>query len=222
MDYPPKATIPVYNNGLVYVKALRLPKGVKLDFKNNDIFEKKLKEKSKSKFEDNAMENKVDGRRNDQDNRTNLQNEKEKIHKENPNLLGETQYDSKGRANPNENLLYNEQKEPIPNLLRHNHGTSSSTSPPKQHNNMNSNSHKNHSANFLIPDNIDFTEVSDKLKENNNKSNIKINPDLFSSTNSSNDQGGSTWNIYFPESGKKEEEKASKNKKADPRKNMLN
>ena len=41
VDFPPNATIPVYNNGNVYVKALRLPKGTNLTFKNNDVYVKK-------------------------------------------------------------------------------------------------------------------------------------------------------------------------------------
>lgn len=38
---PPSATLPIYNNGSVYVKVLRLPKGTPVQFKNNDIFQKK-------------------------------------------------------------------------------------------------------------------------------------------------------------------------------------
>ena len=48
VDFPPNATIPVYNNGNVYVKALRLPKGININFKNNDVFAKKTHE-SKNK-----------------------------------------------------------------------------------------------------------------------------------------------------------------------------
>ena len=44
VDFPPNATIPVYNNGNVYVKALRLPKGTNINFKNNDVFIKKSNE----------------------------------------------------------------------------------------------------------------------------------------------------------------------------------
>ena len=46
VDFPPNATIPVYNNGNVYVKALRLPKGTIINFKNNDVYVKKY-EKNK-------------------------------------------------------------------------------------------------------------------------------------------------------------------------------
>lgn len=41
MDYPPSATIPVYNNK-VYVKVLRIPKNVKVHFKNEEIYESKV------------------------------------------------------------------------------------------------------------------------------------------------------------------------------------
>ena len=44
VDFPPNATIPVYNNGNVYVKALRLPKGTNINFRNNDVFIKKSNE----------------------------------------------------------------------------------------------------------------------------------------------------------------------------------
>lgn len=44
IDLPPSATLPIYNNGSVYVKVLRLPKETSIQFKNNDIF---LKKKSK-------------------------------------------------------------------------------------------------------------------------------------------------------------------------------
>ena len=45
VDFPPNAVIPIYNDGHVYVKVLRLPKGVKINFKNQDIH--KPKETSK-------------------------------------------------------------------------------------------------------------------------------------------------------------------------------
>ena len=37
MDYPPDAKIPIYNDK-TYVKVLRLPKNVKLNFKNSELF----------------------------------------------------------------------------------------------------------------------------------------------------------------------------------------
>ena len=40
IDYPPNATVPVYNNGHVYVKALRIPKNIKINFKNSDLFQR--------------------------------------------------------------------------------------------------------------------------------------------------------------------------------------
>ena len=45
VDFPPNAVIPIYNDGHVYVKVLRLPKTVKINFKNQDIH--KPKETSK-------------------------------------------------------------------------------------------------------------------------------------------------------------------------------
>ena len=33
VDFPPNAVIPIYNDGHVYVKVLRLPKGTKINLK---------------------------------------------------------------------------------------------------------------------------------------------------------------------------------------------
>ena len=41
VDFPPSAVIPIYNEGHVYVKVLRLPKGTKINFKNADIYKPK-------------------------------------------------------------------------------------------------------------------------------------------------------------------------------------
>ena len=41
VDFPPNAVIPIYNEGHVYVKVLRLPKGTKINFKNQDIYKPK-------------------------------------------------------------------------------------------------------------------------------------------------------------------------------------
>ena len=41
VDFPPSAIIPIYNDGHVYVKVLRLPKDVKINFKNDEIHKPK-------------------------------------------------------------------------------------------------------------------------------------------------------------------------------------
>ena len=41
VDFPPNAVIPIYNDGHVYVKVLRLPKEVKINFKNQDVYKPK-------------------------------------------------------------------------------------------------------------------------------------------------------------------------------------
>lgn len=46
VDYPPNGVIPIYNEGHVYVKVLRIPKGIKINFKKQD--EPKPKETSNS------------------------------------------------------------------------------------------------------------------------------------------------------------------------------
>ena len=43
VDFPPNAVIPIYNDGHVYVKVLRLPKGIKINFKNQDVYKPKEK-----------------------------------------------------------------------------------------------------------------------------------------------------------------------------------
>ena len=51
VDFPPNAIIPIYNDGHVYVKVLRLPKNVKINFKNEEVY--KPKETSHINKEDN-------------------------------------------------------------------------------------------------------------------------------------------------------------------------
>ena len=41
VDFPPKATIPIYNDNLVYVKVLRLPINVKINYNKNDVVKQK-------------------------------------------------------------------------------------------------------------------------------------------------------------------------------------
>ena len=41
VDFPPNAIIPIYNDGHVYVKVLRLPKEVKINFKNQEMHKPK-------------------------------------------------------------------------------------------------------------------------------------------------------------------------------------
>ena len=48
VDFPPNAVIPIYNDGHVYVKVLRLPKGVKVNFKNEDVYKPKTSRVNKS------------------------------------------------------------------------------------------------------------------------------------------------------------------------------
>ena len=52
VDFPPNAIIPIYNDGHVYVKVLRLPKDVKINFKKNEI--QKQKETSSNINENNT------------------------------------------------------------------------------------------------------------------------------------------------------------------------
>ena len=41
VDFPPSAIIPIYNDGHVYVKVLRLPENVKINFIKNEISKQK-------------------------------------------------------------------------------------------------------------------------------------------------------------------------------------
>lgn len=52
MDYPPNASIPVYNDHTVYVKALRIPKGINVQFKN-DVYSKKESVKTTGTVQNN-------------------------------------------------------------------------------------------------------------------------------------------------------------------------
>ena len=53
VDFPPSAIIPIYNDGHVYVKVLRLPKDVKINFKDENI----NKQKETSNVSKGGMEN---------------------------------------------------------------------------------------------------------------------------------------------------------------------
>ena len=55
VDFPPNAVIPIYNDGHVYVKVLRLPKDVKINFKNQDFNKQKEKEKEKKETSPNLF-----------------------------------------------------------------------------------------------------------------------------------------------------------------------
>ena len=54
IDFPPNTTIPIYNKCHVYVKALRMPKGVQLNFQGKDVFIPK-EQKSNDKKNENLM-----------------------------------------------------------------------------------------------------------------------------------------------------------------------
>ena len=54
VDFPPSAIIPIYNDGHVYVKVLRLPENVKINFKKNEIAKQK---ESSSNINQNNTDN---------------------------------------------------------------------------------------------------------------------------------------------------------------------
>ena len=150
VDFPPNATIPVYNNGNVYVKALRLPKGININFKNNDVFAKKTHE-NKNKENLIFLNENNNSNPNAKNNEVKKENSKENFvipDTINFGKIGETLQDN----NSNQNLN-NEQKDSIPNQnVKHsktldpnlqNTFTPTSPSKKKENNNNMQNPHYN-------------------------------------------------------------------------------
>ena len=112
IDYPPNATVPVYNNGHVYVKALRIPKNIKINFKNSDLFQR-----------------------------------------------SSSTHQNKTSQNNNKNLLnINEKSE------------------------ENNNEKKNKKSGFVIPEGINFGEIENNLKDNNDNVNNNMNMNMNNSS----------------------------------------
>ena len=112
IDYPPNATVPVYNNGHVYVKALRIPKNIKINFKNSDLFQR-----SSSTHQNKTSQN------------------------NNKNLLN---INEKSEENKFEN--------------------------------------KNKKSGFVIPEGINFGEIENNLKDNNDNTNVNNNMNMNNSS----------------------------------------
>ena len=112
IDYPPNATVPVYNNGHVYVKALRIPKNIKINFKNSDLFQR-----------------------------------------------SSSTHHNKTSQNNNKNLLnINEKSE------------------------ENKFENKNKKSGFVIPEGINFGEIENNLKDNNDNTNVNNNMNMNNSS----------------------------------------
>ena len=112
IDYPPNATVPVYNNGHVYVKALRIPKNIKINFKNSDLFQR-----------------------------------------------SSSTHHNKTSQNNNKNLLnINEKSE------------------------ENKFENKNKKSGFVIPEGINFGEIENNLKDNNDNVNNNMNMNMNNSS----------------------------------------
>jgi hypothetical protein len=63
MDYPPDAKIPIYNEK-TYVKVLRLPKNVKFNFKNSELFSDNVKKATESLLDMKTAKNTSDNNSN--------------------------------------------------------------------------------------------------------------------------------------------------------------
>lgn len=101
VDFPPNAVIPIYNEGHVYVKVLRLPKNVKITFKNQDVYKQKDTPKEKKGNSPNLIfmdENKTQQKPSPQNNPSFDQNMFSDLNKDFNNL---------GNINPNPNLNSN-------------------------------------------------------------------------------------------------------------------
>ena len=95
IDFPPNATIPIYNNCHVYVKALRMPKEVQLNFQGKDAFAPKeqIREEKKNEnlmfMEEEEQQHVHQGQ---------IDNTKESAFQLNSNLCGNV--DGKGNEQP--------------------------------------------------------------------------------------------------------------------------
>jgi hypothetical protein len=190
MDYPPKAVIPVYENK-AYVKVLRIPKNLELNFKNDEYYSsKKSKEKNVNEREKDILKNSQSA-------------------KGSPNLIfndplvNSTKGNSSGNVNPNQRSnhpVHGKSNEPRLNDGKHephnpinsdnnihrvdlntgnNNKNSRSTSNDKVGNGTSSkgnnakgdNRNMNNAGSFgyaglnFVPDDIDFSKISSNLKD---------------------------------------------------------
>ena len=198
VDFPPNATIPVYNNGNVYVKALRLPKGININFKNNDVFAKKTHE-SKNKENLIFLNENNNSNPNVKNNEVKKENSKENFvipDTINFGKIGETLQDN----NSNQNLN-NEQKDSKPNQnVKHSktlepnlQNTFNPTSPSKKKENNNNmqNPHYNvsQSPNLNNLNMNNNNNMNNSPQNNQSQNQPKIDSTLegvFSSTDNNN------------------------------------
>ena len=114
IDFPPNATIPIYNKCHVYVKALRMPKEVKLNFQGKDAFAPKEQIREDKKNENLMFME---------------EEEQQNVHKEQPNNTKENAFQL--NSNLFENVDRKENEHQIPKTT------------PKSSPNVNANIHGN-------------------------------------------------------------------------------
>ena len=225
VDFPPNATIPVYNNGNVYVKALRLPKGTNLTFKNNDVYVKKnhehkskenlifLNENNDNQNNKNMNQNKESTKENFiipdtinfgkigenlQDNNQNQQNEKKQT--QNPNINNQQNQTSK---NQNPNIKHSNTFTPNNNNTFPLNNQSQNQNPTMNNNNNNNNNNQNSQSNNNNNNNF----INPNFINNNNNSQFKSpNPNQATQQNFTNNDWGdifSKMNINSPSHNQK-------------------
>jgi hypothetical protein len=165
MDFPPDAKIPIYGDK-TYVKVLRLPKTVKLNFKNTELFSENVKkQQSKEQPKENLLGLDLNG--------TFSQKEKESgnssnIHSPNPGSKFNST-SSKG-MNLNVDLLNNPAvKESISNKNKSSNNLNLIN--VESSNSTNSSFSKQKVNNDFGLEGIDLSEIGKKLQDNNNQSN---------------------------------------------------
>ena len=199
VDFPPNATIPVYNNGNVYVKALRLPKGTNLTFKNNEVFIKK-------NHDYKNKENLIFLNENNDNQNNNNSNQSKENKKENfviPDTInfgkiGETLQENKQNQpkeqQQNQNQKLNNQQNPSSNQnIKHSNTYSSNNNTfniNNQSQNQNSTINNNNSkpSNNMNNNNMNNNNMNNNNMNNNNmnnNNNFTINPNFINNNNNS-------------------------------------
>ena len=194
VDFPPNATIPVYNNGNVYVKALRLPKGTNLTFKNNDVFVKKNHDyKSKENL---IFLNENNDNQNNNNNNTNQNKESTKENFVIPDTInfgniGETLQENKQNQpkeqQQNQNQKLNNQQNPSSKDSNQNikHSNTYTSNNNNTFNMNNQSQNQNSNTNNNNTNNSNNNNKTKNNNNNNNNNNFSFNPNFINNNNNS-------------------------------------
>jgi hypothetical protein len=166
MDFPPDARIPVYGEK-AYVKVLRLPKNVQLNFKNNDYYTEPVKEtRQKENSNHSNNEKLIDMNINDSVSSGGNSNPGSKF-----NSSGGVNSSKQGQSSSKSPERQNESK----------FDSSKGKTQNKSHNNMilinmdeNKPTSNNNLKNSVNVDNIDFTAIENNLKDSNSDNSFNL------------------------------------------------